>query len=1017
MKVVASLDGVYNRLWDKLLVILTSQAVKTFFVSGFIFILFYMLIGRHLLTLASYAESFNPNAPSEAFTFKRRKFGSPDELDQVVTSMNLMRNRLNAYLLELKESERALSESEEKYRNLHETMVQGVVYQDATGRIISANKAAENILGVTQDQMQGLTSVDPSWRATNEDGSELKGEEHPSMIALQTRSIVKSKIMGVFNPKHDRYSWINVNAVPQFKNGENEPFQVYTIFEDITERKQAKERLRANEAKLHLMIEQSPLGVCINDLDGTFVSASPAYEKLIGYTEEELQKLTFFDITHPDDWPENRRLFQDMTFEETTSFRMEKRYIRKDGSEISVIIHAGPICDPSGSPLFGMALVEDITERKQAEEALCKSEAHNRTLVETLPDLVWLKAPDGVYLSCNHMFGRFFGAKEVDIIGKTDYDFVDKDLADFFRDHDRKAMEADSPSANEEWLTFADETGYEGLFETIKSPMRDADGTLIGVVGIARDITERKRAEEERNKLLSDTKERIKELRGLYGVSQAITDCADMDDLFKQTAKLLPLSWQYPEIACCRMIFDEVEYYSATFEPTSWKQTADIIVDKKVRGVIGIYYLEERLELDEGPFLSEERDLIDGVAKMLGETIKRKQAEEEKFKLEAQLYKAQKMESVGRLAGGVAHDFNNLLTGINGNIYLAQMNIPSNDPLYEMLDEIKEFAGRAADLTRQLLAFSRKQIIIPKIINPNDLIKNMHKLLARIIGEDITIKTIPRKHLGRIKADPGQVEQIIVNLAVNARDAMPDGGKLTIETANVSLGEDYCKKHPNVKQGNYVMLAISDNGEGMNEEILKNIFDPFFTTKAEGQGTGLGLATVYGIVKQHGGNVEVYSEIGVGTIFKVYFPLVRAKAEIITRSSPLINLPRGTETVFIVEDELLVRKIAIKILTRLGYKVMSVDDGVHALSDIKKSAIQIDLLLTDVVMPNMNGRELAEKVQMEYPEMKVLFTSGYTENVIAHHGILDEGLNFIGKPYTPQALAEKVRKVLDGLGS
>ena len=286
-------------------------------------------------------------------------------------------------------------------------------------------------------------------------------------------------------------------------------------------------------------------------------------------------------------------------------------------------------------------------------------------------------------------------------------------------------------------------------------------------------------------------------------------------------------------------------------------------------------------------------------------------------------------------------------------------------------------------------------------------------MLVRLIGEDVDLRSIPMDRLGLIKADPGQIEQILINLAVNARDAMPDGGKLTIKTANVELDEDYCRKHMHIEPGNFVMLAVSDTGVGMDEETQRNIFEPFFTTKAINEGTGLGLATVYGIVKQHEGYIEVYSEVEKGTTFKIYFPLVRDKVESIESVSPLNDLPRGTETVFIVEDEEMVRKIAIRILTRLGYKVISADDGGNALLIARKKGIAIDLLLTDVVMPSMNGRELARTLRKQYPNMRVLYTSGYTENVIAHHGVLDEGLDFIGKPYTPHALALKVREVLD----
>jgi len=391
----------------------------------------------------------------------------------------------------------------------------------------------------------------------------------------------------------------------------------------------------------------------------------------------------------------------------------------------------------------------------------------------------------------------------------------------------------------------------------------------------------------------------------------------------------------------------------------------------------------------------------------------RKIADEERVKLESQLQQAQKMESVGRLAGGVAHDFNNLLTGITGNLQLAKMDLSYNDPIHETLDEINEAATRAATLTKQLLAFSRKQIIEPKILNLNALIDNMRKMLVRIIGEDIDLTTIPMNDLGKIKADPGQVEQIILNLAVNARDAMPQGGKLTIETVNVRLDKDYCKSHPLVEPGYYVMMAISDNGEGIDENTLKNIFDPFFTTKREGQGTGLGLSTVYGIVKQHKGNIEVYSEQQNGTTFKIYFPLVQEKEDLINKPAVPEVLPKGTETILIVEDEAIVRNIAIKILQRLGYNVLFASDGPNALILARDKGSRIDLLLTDVIMPNMNGRELAENLQQKFPHLKVLFTSGYTEEVIAHHGILDEGLEFIGKPYSPQTLAVKIRQTLD----
>ncbi len=412
-----------------------------------------------------------------------------------------------------------------------------------------------------------------------------------------------------------------------------------------------------------------------------------------------------------------------------------------------------------------------------------------------------------------------------------------------------------------------------------------------------------------------------------------------------------------------------------------------------------------------------ERDENGEAVRLIGnhqDITERKDIEEKKKAVEEQFHQAQKMESVGRLAGGVAHDFNNLLTGITGNVSLALMDLPEGDPLRETLEEINQAADSAATLTRQLLAFSRKQLIAPKVVNLNQLIDRSYKMLRRLIGEDIDLVFRPEQKLRQTKVDPGQLEQVLVNLAVNARDAMPDGGKLTLETENVTLDDSYCRLHAHALPGEYVMIAVSDNGIGMDEKVREHLFEPFFTTKPKDKGTGLGLATVYGTIKQSGGNIEVYSEPGEGTTFKVYFPTVEAEAETIDRPAMWDDLPNGTETVLVVEDERMVRNIAVKILTRQGYTVIAAEDGPTALQMAENPESNIDLLMTDIIMPGMNGRELSIKLESKIPNLKTLYTSGYTENAIAHHGVLDEGVNFIGKPYTPQALAKKLREVLDG---
>jgi len=370
------------------------------------------------------------------------------------------------------------------------------------------------------------------------------------------------------------------------------------------------------------------------------------------------------------------------------------------------------------------------------------------------------------------------------------------------------------------------------------------------------------------------------------------------------------------------------------------------------------------------------------------------------------------MEAVGRLAGGVAHDFNNLLTSITGNVQLALMDLRPFDPLTETLSEIGKAADSAAALTRQLLTFSRKQLIKPRALDLNELISRMQKMLARLIGEDVQLKTILGKGLGAVKIDPGQFEQIVVNLAVNARDAMPDGGQLVIETAGVDLDEEYCRRHSCSPSRSYAMLAVSDTGQGMSEEIKDHLFEPFFTTKEKGKGTGLGLAVIYGVVRQAGGTIEVYSELGQGTTFRIYLPRVEENAQRIEKESQAMEMPGGKETVLLVEDEVILRVLGVKVLKRLGYQVLEADSGGDALVIAERHTEPIHLLLTDVVMPGMNGRELAERMTKMHPEMKVLYTSGYAENVIAHRGVIEQGLNFIGKPYAPQQLAKKLRDIL-----
>ena len=398
------------------------------------------------------------------------------------------------------------------------------------------------------------------------------------------------------------------------------------------------------------------------------------------------------------------------------------------------------------------------------------------------------------------------------------------------------------------------------------------------------------------------------------------------------------------------------------------------------------------------------------------DVTERKKAEEALRNSEQQLRQSQKMEAVGRLAGGVAHDFNNLLTVVTGYSDFLLLRLEEGNPMRRDAEEIQRAADRAAALTRQLLAFSRKQVLQPRVLELNEVVGGMGAMLQRLIGEDIELRTVFDSKLGQVKADQGQIEQVILNLVVNARDAMPRGGKLTIETSNVFLDQRTVFRNRGLEVGEYIMLAISDTGVGMTDEVKAHLFEPFFSTKGVGKGTGLGLATCYGIVCQSEGDIRVYSEPHCGTTFKVYLPRLRNGESEAHAPKVSSDLPLGTESILVVEDDAAVRKLATAILRKCGYPIKEAANALEALAIIDRDA-SFDLVITDVVMPQMSGKELYGEITRRVPHTKVLFISGYTDDALAHHGVLDEGLSFLEKPFSPARLAQKVRAVLDGDGA
>ncbi len=531
--------------------------------------------------------------------------------------------------------------------------------------------------------------------------------------------------------------------------------------------------------------------------------------------------------------------------------------------------------------------------------------------------------------------------------------------------------------------------------------MHDAQGNVCGIVGVFVDITARKRAEER----LRESEEQYRYLFENNPNPMWVYDLETLAFLAVNNA------------AVSRYGYSRDEFLAMTIKDIRPPEDVPALLENVSRVTKG---LDEagtwRHRKKDGAILSvritSHTITFDG---RKCEIVLAHDVTHER-QMESQLRQAQKMEAVGRLAGGVAHDFNNLLTAISGYSDLLLFRLSAHDPVRREVEEIRKASERASSLTRQLLAFSRRQVLQPRVLDFNGIVADMNNMLRRLIGEDVDLVVVPGAGLWRVKADPGQIEQVIVNLVVNARDAMPGGGRLTIETSNALIDSSTAAERLSLPPGPYAVLTVADTGEGMTREALSHLFEPFFTTKAPGKGTGLGLATVYGIVAQSGGAIDVASAPGRGTTLTVYLPRVEAEVERPPAEARGTEEHAGTETVLLVEDEDAVRGLVLEILRRNGYTVLTARNGGEALLVCERHSGAIDLMLTDVVMPGLGGRELALRLGPLRPVMKTLFMSGYTDDAISHSGVLDPGTHYIQKPFTPGALARKVREVLDGKG-
>jgi PAS domain S-box-containing protein len=762
---------------------------------------------------------------------------------------------------------------------------------------------------------------------------------------------------------------------------------VQATVRDTTARRAAEQAMRESEERFRVLAAQVPADVWVTDTDLRLTSIYGALAPLLDRPELRKAGVSLYELfaTSDESHPviaAHRRALRGVTVQ----------YERASGL-LTIEGRVEPLRDAGGSVVGCVGVALDVTERRTAQTAVRRL-AH---FVESSQDAIVTTALDGTIETWNPAAERLYGYPAREAIGRPITIIAPPDgAAEFERNLQRLAQ--GQPVGPYETQRVRSDGRIVSVSVTL-SGIRDSRGALVGSSGITRDITARKQAEEALRASEAEFRSLVEHAPlGIYRV------IPDGRFLTVNPALIRMLGYgdaqEMSRLDIVRDVYADPQRqgkpYTAFAErdeagtETEWKRkdgsriTVRVIL-RTMRGPDG------QVECYEG--------MVEDVT--------------EQRNLETQFRQAQRLEAVGRLAGGVAHDFNNVLTAITGYSDLLLEDLGSDDRKRTDVEEIKAAALRASALTRQLLAFSRKQVLETRVLDLNEVVQTLDKMLRRLIGEDVKLELALAPRLGAVRADPGQIEQVILNLAVNSRDAMPHGGRLTIETANAELDEGYVRGHAGASKGRHTMLAVSDTGTGMDAETRSHIFEPFFTTKEEGKGTGLGLATVYGIVKQSGGHVWAYSEPGRGTTFKIYLPQVDERPDATSLPAPAQPVTGGRETVLLAEDDPSVRAVVSDTLAQKGYQVLRAPDGPAALEIARAHPAPIQLLVTDIVMPGMTGRELAETLMAERPGLRVLYMSGYTDDAVVRHGVLQEGMPYLQKPFAPRALASKVREVLD----
>lgn len=641
-------------------------------------------------------------------------------------------------------------------------------------------------------------------------------------------------------------------------------------------------------------------------------------------------------------------------------------------------------------------LQQVITERERVELELRESESRLRTVMENTPVVLFTLDWRGVFTLSEGRGLSALGLKPGEVVGRS--------VFEVYRDTPSVLEAARRALAGDAFSTVISVDGI--VFEIWYYPVRNERNELIGTTGVATDITERKRIEKA-------VEQAATEWRAAMDASQDIIYLLDLNRrLMRANRSFYTMTGRNPENALGRHIAEIIHPHGETVlcptcQAQEEKRDAFIIMEEDNPDNPAGRPVEITVKI-----VRDKQEQPISILMSMHDLTHERKIQEEKSKLEAQLHQAQKLEAVGQLAGGIAHDFNNMLTAIIGYATLLSFKVENDSSLKSFATQILSIAEKSADLTRQLLTFSRKQVISPKQINLNELIKGTEKLLHRVIGEDVELKTQLVDKNVTVMVDPGQIEQVLMNLCTNARDAMPNGGLLSIRTETKYLDENYAKTYDLEKPGLYVLLTVTDSGVGMDEQTRQKIFEPFFTTKEFGKGTGLGLSIVYGIIKQHNGHITEYSEPGMGTTFKIYLPLVKSKSEE-PKAAEVVTPKGGKETILVTEDNKEVRALTKAVLEEFGYKVIEAVDGEDGINKFMTNKDTIQLVMLDVVMPKKSGKEASIAIKKIRPEVKILFTSGYTADIIQRKDILDEEADFVTKPVTPHELLTKIREMLD----